>query len=197
MIKKQVSLKTGKKRTAEIMKNGKREYKRLVGEADELGRGNPFGLNAYFAYVFVGVYLGAEGELSPDDIKDIMRETLLTLKPLFGMINLNTRLGVKTADEMYVRKYLRWCKKHGRDYPHTWKMTAPPKIKGKTLRYRLHSCPICELCERQGIAEIMPPLCELDELMFAMMHGRLIRRHTISSGGGMCDYTVIGDKNRV
>ena len=34
------------------IREGKKEYKRLLSQADELGPGNPMAMNAYFAYVF-------------------------------------------------------------------------------------------------------------------------------------------------
>jgi len=56
--------------------------------------------------------------------------------------------------------------------------------------------PICEFCEREGIAELMPALCSTDEVMFRLQHGRLYREHTIANGESVCDYWVVGDKIR-
>ena len=55
-------------------------------------------------------------------------------------------------------------------------------------------CPICEFCQREGIAELMPALCSTDEVMFRLQHGKLYRSHTIANGDAICDYWVVGDR---
>ena len=60
--------------------------------------------------------------------------------------------------------------------------------------YYFTRCPICEFCQREGIAELMPALCSTDEVMFRLQHGKLYREHTIANGDGLCDYWIVGDK---
>ena len=48
-------------------------------------------------------------------------------------------------------------------------------------------CPICEFCRRDGISELMPALCSMDEVM-------LYRAHTIANSDGVCDYWIVGDQ---
>ena len=43
---------------------------------------------------------------------------------------------------------------------------------------------------------MMPLLCELDEVMISLQHGKLHRQQTIASGGSCCDYYVTGDRER-
>ena len=54
MIKSSIRNRYGKDLAERAIKNGKAEYRTLVSEAPELGRGNLMASNAYFAYVFVG-----------------------------------------------------------------------------------------------------------------------------------------------
>ena len=43
-------------------------YKRMLSRADELGPGNHMAMNAYFAYVFAGAWLGSGKEITPDSV---------------------------------------------------------------------------------------------------------------------------------
>ena len=193
-IKKSLRRRMEAERADEILKNGREQYHSLIARAAELGKGNPFSVNMYFACIFIGVWLRSEKSLSPDTMADIMRESLLRLKPFFGMVNLNKPRHVNMVQYQMADKYMKWCNKHAKDYPSTWRMTGKTDDR-RGVYYELHSCPICELCRQEGILEIMPSLCELDTLMFAMMHGKLIRHHMIAAGGEMCDYWIIGDED--
>ena len=191
-LKKSVSIRLGPKRAKQVLMAGKIQYRRLCHEAPDLGKGNPYALNAYFAYVFIGVWLGANKELSPKTMAEIMGESLQLVKPLFKVINFNKPISVKFAKKVLFGDYLKWYKKNGKKYPNTWIPKGNLENR-EGLYYELHSCPICEFCRAQGISEIMPPLCEMDNMMFSMMRGKLTRRQTIASGGSMCDYWVVGD----
>ena len=81
--------------------------------------------------------------------------------------------------------YLPYAYRH----PEYWK-----KILEESSFYYFTRCPICEFCEREGIAELMPALCATDEVMFRLQHGKLFREHTIANGDGVCDYWVVGDQ---
>ena len=60
--------------------------------------------------------------------------------------------------------------------------------------YRITRCPICACCAKLGVSELMPLLCELDEVMIGLQHGVLYRQYTIASGGPYCDYYIVGDR---
>ena len=192
-MRKSVEKRTDRESTKEIMSRGKREYRSLIRRAPDLGKGNPFALNMYFACVFIGLWLGSGKELSPETMGEIMEENLKTVKPLFGLINLNRPSHARLVQSQMADKYLKWYEKHGREYPTTWEMKGNTENR-RGVYYELRNCPICALCSKEGIPEIMPPMCALDTLMFSMMHGRLIRNQMIASGGEMCDYWIIGDK---
>ena len=192
-IRKSLNKRLEPEKTKEIMKNGKEKYRLLIKQAPELGKGNPFSVNMYFACIFIGIWLGSNKTLSLDTMADIMSETLLNLKSFFGIINLNKPRHSKIVQYQMAEKYMKWCDKHAEKYPSTWKMTGNTENR-RGVYYELHSCPICALCKQEGISEIMPSLCKLDTLMFAMMRGKLIRNQMIAAGGSMCDYWVIGDE---
>ncbi|MCR4656971.1 MAG: L-2-amino-thiazoline-4-carboxylic acid hydrolase [Lachnospiraceae bacterium] len=50
------------------------------------------------------------------------------------------------------------------------------------------------LCKEYGYKEINPVLCNIDFITMSMMHSRLIRKHTVAEGAGICDYWTVGNK---
>lgn len=68
MIKSSIKARFGNEMAVKAIKNGKKQYRTLVEEAPDLGSGNPMASNAYFAYVFVGAWLGTDKKLTPDDM---------------------------------------------------------------------------------------------------------------------------------
>ena len=59
MIKKSIRKRFGVPLAEQSIREGKKEYKRLLSRADDLGPGNPMASNAYFAYVFAAAWLGS------------------------------------------------------------------------------------------------------------------------------------------
>lgn len=95
MMKKSIAKRYSKELAEVAIKKGKSEYKRLLSDADELGPGNPMAMNAYFAYVFAGAWLGSERRITPESMAEVMTDVLYKMKPFFGMTNLNSKSGEK------------------------------------------------------------------------------------------------------
>ncbi len=193
MIRRSMARRHGTELAELSMRRGKAEYRGLVARADELGPGNPLAANAYFAYAFAAAWLGGGKRLSPEEMGRIMTDVLTSplLRTAFGMIDLN-RDPKKWYRDM--KKYGAWAAKHGAEYPATWQVHFDESAHRDGSYYYFTRCPICALCEREGIAELMPPLCATDEVMFRLQHGRLYREHTIADGGAVCDYWIVGDR---
>ena len=193
LMKKSIEKRFNNDLAERTIRSGKTEYRRLLANADDLGPGNPMAMNAYFAYVFAGAWLGSGKIISPDEMALIMTDVLESklLRTIFGMTDLN-----KTPKkwEKDMRKYERWFNKHGKDYPINWNVNFDESLHKDGSYYYFTRCPICEFCQREGIAELMPALCATDEVMFRLQHGNLYREHTIAQGDGICDYWVVGDK---
>ena len=73
------------------IREGKKEYKRLLSRADDLGPGNPMATNAYCAYVFAGAWLGSGRRITPEEMALVMTDVLESklLRTVFGMTDLN------------------------------------------------------------------------------------------------------------
>ena len=195
LMKKSISERFNKELAQKAIRNGKKEYRRLLEKADDLGPNNPMAENAYFAYVFAGAWLGSEKQISPEEMALVMTDVLESklLRTYFGFTDMN-RQPKKWEKEM--RKYEKWFLKHGRDYPVNWNVGFDETLHKDGSYYYFTRCPICEFCNREGISELMPALCATDKVMFRLQHGKLYRSHTIANGDGICDYWVVGDKTQ-
>lgn len=193
MMKKSITKRFGRDLADKSIRNGKSEYRKLLSHADELGPGNPMATNAYFAYVFAAAWLGSGRKITPDEMGRVMTDVLESrlLRTVFGMTDLN-RTPKKWEQDM--RKYEKWYKAHGREYPVNWVVNFDESAHRDGSSYYFTRCPICEFCKWDGIAELMPALCSTDEVMFRLQHGKLYREHTIARGDSVCDYWVVGDQ---
>ena len=193
MMKKSITARHGKAMAEQAIRQGKAEYKRLLSRADDLGPGNPMASNAYFAYVFAAAWLGSGKQITPEEMGLVMTDVLESplLRTVFGMTDLN-RSPRKWYQDM--KKYEKWFAANGKAFPVNWNVNFDEGAHRDGSYYYFSRCPICEFCQREGIAELMPALCATDEVMFRLQHGRLHREHTIAGGDAICDYWVVGDR---
>ena len=193
LIKRSVKRRFGSELARRSVKNGRAEYKKLLAAADPIGDGNPMAMNAYFAYVFVGAWLGSGREIPAREMANVMADVLGAMRPFFALTDLN-RKPRKWLNDM--KKYARWCENHDaeRKYPTAWKVNFDESRHRDGSFYYFSACPICSTMNRLGLSEIMGGLCATDEIMFRFQHGVLHRDHTIADGDDICDYWVVGDK---
>ncbi|GKX31246.1 hypothetical protein SH1V18_37260 [Vallitalea longa] len=195
-IKKSIKKRYGCEMAKKAICNGKVEYKKLLQIADDIGDNNPMAMNAYFAYTFVGAWLGTKKKISPNSMADIMVDVLYMLKPFFRIVNINSKRGEKKwYREM--KKYEAWSNGKLEKYPTTWIVNFDESRHNIGSFYYFTRCPICEFCKKEGIPEIMPALCATDSVMFKLQHGVLHRKCTLANGDNMCDYWIVGDKYKI
>lgn len=180
-----------------VMQKAKSLYKKIVLEADDIGGDNPMAYNELFALAFVAPYLASGKKIAPETIQEMMRRSLYHVKPYFSIVDLNTRNG-KRANMKSVMKYIKWyTPEKEKQYPTSFKIDFEGKPYEGACYYRITHCPICAYCEKLGVMELMPLLCELDEVMVSLQHGVLHREHTIANRGACCDYYIVGDKEKI
>lgn len=178
----------------ETMKNAQGLYKRLVREADDIGDKNPMAYNELFALAFVAPYLASGKRIAPEDVQEMMRRSLYHVKFYFSMVDVNTPRG-KRAHQKNILKYVKWyTPQREKQYPTSFKVDFIGKPYDDACYYRITRCPICAYCDKLGAGELMPLLCELDNVMITLQHGILHRKQTIASGGAYCDYFITGDR---
>lgn len=193
-MKKVIAERYGKAFASETMRKALPVYKQIVADAPDLGRGNPMAYNEQFALAFAAPYIACEKQISPETVQEMMRRSLYHIKWYFSAVDLNTPRG-KRANAKSVVKYAKWytpeCEKR---YPQSFKVDFEGKPYEGACYYRITRCPVCAYCDKLGVGELMPLLCELDEVMVSLQHGVLYREQTIASGGEFCDYYIVGDK---
>ncbi|MDO5377417.1 MAG: L-2-amino-thiazoline-4-carboxylic acid hydrolase [Clostridia bacterium] len=193
-MKKVLSEQYGKAFARETMKKSRGLYKKLVVEADDIGDGNPMAYNELFALAFVAPYLASSKRIAPEVVQEMMRRSLYHVKLYFSLVDLNTPKG-KLANQRSILQYVRWyTPERERQYPDSFKVDFVGKPYEGACYYRITRCPICAYCQKLGVSELMPLLCELDGVMIGLQHGVLHRKQTIASGGAYCDYFITGDK---
>jgi len=94
LMKKSIKKRFNKEMADHTIRHGKAEYRGLLSRADDLGPRNPMAMNAYFAYVFAGAWLGSGKKITPDEMALVMTDVLESrlMRTIFGMTNLNRML---------------------------------------------------------------------------------------------------------
>ncbi len=193
-MKKVLEEKHGRAYAGKVMKKSKSVYRRIVEEADDIGKDNPMAYNEMFALAFVAPYLASGREISPETVQEMMRRSLYHVKWYFSVTNLNTDRG-KNANKKNIVKYVKWyTPEKEKQYPTSFKVDFVGQPHEKACYYRITRCPICTYCKKLEVEELMPLLCELDHVMITLQHGVLHRKQTIAEGGEYCDYYITGDK---
>ena len=193
-MKKVIAQHYGKDFARELMKKSKPVYRRLVEQADDIGDDNPMAYNELFALAFIAPYIASEKKITPAVVQDMMRHGLYHVKWFFSMTNLNTPKG-KEANKKSVMAYMKWyTPEKEKLYPTSFKIDLEGQPFEGACYYRITRCPICIYCEKLGVSELMPLLCELDNVMITLQHGVLHREHTLANGGCYCDYYITGNK---
>ena len=193
-MKRVLAEKYGSQYARGIMKKRKAVYRRLVEEADDLGKGNPMAYNALFALAFVAPYVASEKRLPPETVQEMMRRALYSVKWYFSRTDLNTEKG-KAENKKSITKYVKWyTPEREKQYPTSFKVDFVGQPHEGACYYRITRCPICAYAKKLGVAELMPLFCELDSVMIALQHGVLHRNQTIASGGDYCDYYITGSR---
>lgn len=184
----------GKAFATDTMRRARSVYKKLVLEVDDIGDGNPMAYNMLFALAFIAPYLASEKRIAPEVVKEMMERSLYHVRWYFSRTDLNTPQG-KAQHKKAVMAYCKWyTPEKEREYPSSFKIDFEGQPYKGACYYRITRCPICAYAQRLGVMEIMPLLCELDEVMIRLQHGVLHREQMIASGGAYCDYFVVGDK---
>lgn len=187
--------KYGNAYAGETMKKSKKVYRELVGKAADIGDDNPMAYNELFALAFVAPYIASGKKIPPETVQEMMRRSLYHIKWYFAKTDLNTDKG-KAENKKSIVKYVKWyTPEKEKQYPTSFKVDFEGQPHEGACYYRITRCPICAYCKKLGVEELMPLLCELDEVMIALQHGVLHREQTIASGGPYCDYFITGDRH--
>ena len=191
--------KYGKERANEIWAKTEKIYDRFLSEAPYIGGSkNIMSHNLYQALVLFAYYEATGRDLSIDEMEDAINRTFCESHRYLGsFINVN-KLGKPAVWLLY--KWIKSIKKQsdkyrGNKWNNTWGIEINPNNHKKGVAMTLVGCPIADFAKKHGYLHIMPALCKTDHTIVGMLHGKLIRHHTVAQGDEKCDYWIIGDKD--
>ena len=86
--------------------------------------------------------------------------------------------------------------KHPKYKDKTWDFNFDNDLNRDGFYYHFTRCPLEKFARDNGYLDLLPMCCDIDYLMFEKGRGVLHRKSTLASGGKICDYWIVGDKNR-
>lgn len=191
--------KYGKDRTNEIWAETEKIYQRFLMEIPYIGGSENFmSHNLYQSLVLFAYYEATGRDLSIDEMEKVIVKVFMDRRKFLGkIINLNKVGKLITA---LIYKYVGVIKKQadknrGGKWNNTWGIEINPDNHRKGIAITLVGCPIADFAKEYGYLDIMPVLCRIDYTTVEMLHGKLIRHHTVAEGYDKCDYWIIGDKD--
>ncbi len=138
----------------------------------------------------------ADGKISVNDLREIcvgiMSMPMLKVVGLF--INGNKKSGVRKFSKM-IHKDAAWLDEHPEYKAASWDFNFDETKHDKGFYYHFTQCPLNNFARREGCLEVLPVMCDVDFLTAKLMHFKLHREHTLASGGKVCDYWYVGDKD--
>lgn len=171
-------------------------YRDLLAAAPPIGADNPMAKNLYEACVFFALYRAADGELTPDMLRTVVDDLFsLRIMGVVGMaINLNRPKDVAKFNQR-LHANVRWVEEHPETEPYTWDFNFGDTAGDTQVNYHFTRCPINDLCREQGLMDVLPVMCNIDHITARLVHGRLVRHHTLATDGPICDYLIRGDQS--
>ena len=173
-------------------KRGKPIYRAYIDRAPLIGAGNPMAKNFYMSAVFFAMWRACDGALSPDDMRQVVRDLFgapIVKKALSNSEGFRSRKYRAELTEK-LRANKRWADERPEIRDVTWDFNFDDDRGGEVVHYHYTRCPINDFCRSEGILEILPVMCEVDYLMIELGHGKLTRHHTLAQGGPCCDYLI-------
>ncbi len=195
VAKRSIAKRWGKPVAKQAVEQGKQAYRDLLLCAPNMGKDNPMIPTFCESMVFVALWLGAGGVLSPDDMRLVTADVLhfAPLKIVGVVKNANRGENGLAFQLEAMRANEAWAQAHEGEFESAWRVRFDDERHTDGIFFEYTRCPIAEHCEQLGISSITPVLCELDYLMVDLIHARLFREHTIADGSDTCDYWMVGD----
>ena len=167
----------------------------MLENTEDIGSNNPMSGNIYSAYVFMAVCRA--GDFCVDDFKEVIVEFLNNklIAKLRGHFDLNKPKDMKKfSDRMH--RMAEWADKHSEYKDKTWDFNFDNDLHRDGFYYHFTRCPLEKFARDNGYLDLLPMCCDIDYIMFEKGRGVLYRESTLASGGKICDYWIVGDKNR-
>ena len=173
MVKKEI------KSTGEV----KKEYRRIVERADDIGDDNML-LSSYLLAAYFIAMCRNTG-LSDEENRDIMKEGMAHSRML--------KMFMGSADAYFSEKKMekrrKWsAETHQKKYRNDWVVDVIEEGDNFDFGLDYTECGVCKLCKDEGCPELAKYLCSLDFMLVEVMGIHLDRTMTLAEGGEKCDF---------
>lgn len=170
-------------KTGAIRKAVRREYRRILSRAGDIGKRNP--LLSCYAMAAWFIAMNRMDHLSPEENGEIMLEGFRKSR-IFAWVMGDAD---HYLDPKRIEQQKKWAEEtHQKRYADDWVLDCLPGNGDYALGYDYWECGICKLCRAEGCPELARYLCQLDFLFAEVMGLRLERSTTLAQGGEKCDF---------
>lgn len=182
-FKKELSVTLHESDPSKVMKNAHKKYKEILSGVDEFEKGDRFLINIVSCAMLSSILLSVENKYLLEEVRLYYRNAMCE--------NFLTKAASKKS-KAYTEKGRAKLKEQAKmseiiDNPYSWKFTVED---GETLNQYtayFHTCGICYLMTKLGLAEYIPAMCRLDYDMAELNNTVFTREYTIAGGGKYCD----------
>lgn len=196
MIKKSLVKRFGKDETAKLLAKTDEIYRDMLNRANDIGKDNPMASNMYECLIFLALWKAADGKISVEELREITHEMLTApaFKAMGLIINANKPSGMKRIGNM-MKKNSQWLEEHPKYKKFSWDFNFDETKHSEGFYYHFTKCTLNDFARKEGYLDVLPVMCDIDYLTAGLMHAKLIREHTLASGGEVCDYWFVGDNS--
>lgn len=160
------------------------------------GRANMMAGNLDMAMALFAFYEATGRKLTGEHILEMgrwMAERMAFLSKLFDF-------NKPWLAKLMYRLYIPYAKKAAKNkangrWGNTWGVMINPEHYTEGCSFHLVGCPLVDFARKHRYMDIMPYLCQTDHITAALIHAKLLRKHTVAEGADHCDYWYVGDRS--
>ena len=161
-------------------------YKQDLGKLTEYGPGDVLKMNLAHAVMLGAVYKYCRKEPDVDQMTQFYHG-IFADTPL--LINAMKHIRMTDTKFRNVQKERAETSQKAR-HPYTWQFTVQDTDKDRFTAV-FTRCGIKDYLSAQGMPEIIPAMCALDYAFADMSNHLFLRKHTLATGGSVCDCTYV------
>ncbi len=195
VIRKPLQKKYGKKAAREYIKKAKPIGRQMFLDVDNIGKGNPMAGNLYGAFPLMAIWKAADGAITPEDYAEVINEMMEQplVKKFMSHGDMNDAADRKKLQNKFIANQT-WVDEHPEYKEYTWDFNFDESKPDHGIYYHFTRCPLNTFARKYGFLEILPVMCNIDHLTAGLMHAVLYRKYTLATGGAICDYWFVGDR---
>ena len=170
---------------AEITKNARERYRKLIARLPDFEKGDRFQMNIVSCAMLSAFVLSMPRRPDVDELTAYYSAAMMT-GPMRAFCR---RMGKRKFSEKDIAGMKRTAALNAADRnPYSWNMEFLPYPDGSGFEARFTSCGICTLMRELGLFDLVPAMCRLDYTMSeAGGVSEFVRENTLASGGPYCD----------